>query len=127
MVAIHKPAHDVILKPVVSEKSYAASDRGQYTFVVAPDANKVQIKQACLLDLHLVRIRSHHEGVLATVGSGVALLGDDGLKNHVVSGLVNSDHLNQASFGSVLAATKASKASLVKTTYCEVITSYVLS
>ena len=32
MVAIHKPAHDVILKPVVSEKSYAASDRGQYTF-----------------------------------------------------------------------------------------------
>ncbi len=46
MVAIHKPAHDVILKPVVSEKSYTASDRGQYTFVVAPDANKVQIKQA---------------------------------------------------------------------------------
>ncbi len=37
MVAIHKPAHDVILKPVVSEKSYALSDRGQYTFVVAPD------------------------------------------------------------------------------------------
>ena len=46
MVAIHKPSHDVILKPVVSEKSYAASDRGQYTFVVAPNANKVQIKQA---------------------------------------------------------------------------------
>ena len=46
MVAIHKPAHDVIIKPVVSEKSYAASDRGQYTFVVAPSANKVQIKQA---------------------------------------------------------------------------------
>lgn len=46
MVAIHKPAHDIILKPVVSEKSYAASDRGQYTFIVAPDANKVQIKQA---------------------------------------------------------------------------------
>lgn len=46
MVAIHNPAHDVILKPVVSEKSYAESDRGQYTFVVAPNANKVQIKQA---------------------------------------------------------------------------------
>ena len=27
MVAIHKPAHDIILKPVVSEKSYALSDR----------------------------------------------------------------------------------------------------
>ncbi|MEE0654005.1 MAG: 50S ribosomal protein L23 [Bifidobacterium criceti] len=46
MVAVHKPAHDIILKPVVSEKSYALSDMGQYTFVVAPDANKVQIKQA---------------------------------------------------------------------------------
>ena len=46
MVAVHKPAHDIILKPVVSEKSYALSDMGQYTFVVAPNANKVQIKQA---------------------------------------------------------------------------------
>ncbi|KAB8289761.1 50S ribosomal protein L23 [Bifidobacterium avesanii] len=46
MAAIHNPAHDVIIKPVVSEKSYANSDRGQYTFVVAGDANKVQIKQA---------------------------------------------------------------------------------
>ena len=46
MVAIHKPAHDIILKPVVSEKSYALSDRGQYTFVVAPEANKIQIREA---------------------------------------------------------------------------------
>ena len=46
MVAVHKPAHDIILKPVVCEKSYALSDMGQYTFVVAPDSNKVQIKQA---------------------------------------------------------------------------------
>lgn len=46
MTAVHKPAHDVILRPVVSEKSYALSDRGQYTFVVDPDANKVLIKQA---------------------------------------------------------------------------------
>ncbi|MBT1177457.1 MULTISPECIES: 50S ribosomal protein L23 [Bifidobacterium] len=46
MAAIHKPAHDIIIKPVVSEKSYANSDMGQYTFVVAPNANKVQIKQA---------------------------------------------------------------------------------
>ena len=45
-MATEKHAHNVILKPVVSEKSYANSDRGQYTFVVANDANKVQIKQA---------------------------------------------------------------------------------
>jgi large subunit ribosomal protein L23 len=37
---------DVLLKPVVSEKSYALLDEGKYTFIVAPGANKTQIKQA---------------------------------------------------------------------------------
>jgi large subunit ribosomal protein L23 len=37
---------DVIIKPVVSEKSYAAYDDNVYTFVVASDANKVEIRQA---------------------------------------------------------------------------------
>jgi large subunit ribosomal protein L23 len=31
---------------VVSEKSYAAYDENVYTFVVAPDANKIEIRQA---------------------------------------------------------------------------------
>ncbi|HHT12992.1 MAG TPA: 50S ribosomal protein L23 [Propionibacterium sp.] len=37
---------DVILRPVVSEKSYNLLDDGKYTFVVAPDANKTEIKIA---------------------------------------------------------------------------------
>ena len=37
---------DVILRPIVSEKSYAAYDENVYTFVVAPDANKIEIRQA---------------------------------------------------------------------------------
>lgn len=37
---------DVILRPVVSEKSYAAYDANVYTFEVAPNANKIQIKHA---------------------------------------------------------------------------------
>jgi len=37
---------DVIIRPVVSEKSYASYDDNVYTFVVAPDANKVEIRQA---------------------------------------------------------------------------------
>jgi large subunit ribosomal protein L23 len=41
-----RDARDVILKPVVSEKSYAAFDGNVYTFVVADDANKVEIRQA---------------------------------------------------------------------------------
>ena len=39
-------ASQVILAPIVSEKSYAASVRGSYTFRVHPDAHKTQIKQA---------------------------------------------------------------------------------
>ena len=37
---------DVIIRPIVSEKSYAAYDDNVYTFVVAPDANKIEIRQA---------------------------------------------------------------------------------
>jgi|SRR5438270_14059892 len=36
----------VILRPVVSEKSYGLLDAGVYTFIVAPDANKIEIRQA---------------------------------------------------------------------------------
>ena len=37
---------DVLVKPVVSEKSYGLLDEGVYTFVVHPDANKTEIRQA---------------------------------------------------------------------------------
>ena len=37
---------DVILQPVISEKSYGLLDDNKYTFVVAPDANKREIKEA---------------------------------------------------------------------------------
>ncbi|HEX9774058.1 MAG TPA: 50S ribosomal protein L23 [Actinomycetota bacterium] len=41
-----KDPRDVVLAPVVSEKSYGALDRGVYTFIVHPDATKVEIRQA---------------------------------------------------------------------------------
>jgi len=37
---------DILLAPVVSEKSYGLLDERQYTFVVRPTANKTQIKIA---------------------------------------------------------------------------------
>lgn len=37
---------DVIIAPVISEKSYGLLDQGKYTFEVHPDANKTQIKIA---------------------------------------------------------------------------------
>ncbi len=51
-------AGQVVLAPVVSEKSYAASTRGTYTFKVHPDAHKVQIRQAVeeLFEVKVVRV-----------------------------------------------------------------------
>jgi large subunit ribosomal protein L23 len=37
---------DVILRPVLSEKSYGLLDQGVYTFIVAPGSNKIEIRQA---------------------------------------------------------------------------------
>jgi len=41
-----KTARDVIIRPVVSEKSYAGIEQNSYTFLVDPRANKTEIKQA---------------------------------------------------------------------------------
>ena len=45
MSRIYNP-RDILLRPVVSEKSYGLLDEGKYTFIVAPEANKTQIKMA---------------------------------------------------------------------------------
>jgi large subunit ribosomal protein L23 len=37
---------DILLAPVISEKSYGLLDENKYTFLVSPDANKTQIKIA---------------------------------------------------------------------------------
>ena len=39
-------AHNVIIRPVVSERSYSFMEQNKYTFEVAKDANKHQIKDA---------------------------------------------------------------------------------
>ena len=43
MIADHR---DVLLSPVISEKSYGLLDDNKYTFIVRPDANKTEIKIA---------------------------------------------------------------------------------
>jgi len=42
----HADPRDVLLAPVISEKSYGLIDENKYTFLVHPDANKTQIKIA---------------------------------------------------------------------------------
>ena len=55
-----KDYRDVILAPVVSEKSYTAIDRNVYTFLVAPTASKTEIKIAVekVFDVHVVKVNT---------------------------------------------------------------------
>jgi large subunit ribosomal protein L23 len=48
----------VLLAPVVSEKSYGATEAGKFTFKVHPDAHKTQIRQAveAMFDVHVVSV-----------------------------------------------------------------------
>ena len=51
---------DVILRPVVSEKSYGLLDEGVYTFIVNPDANKTEIRQAVesIFNVHVTSVNT---------------------------------------------------------------------
>ncbi|NAZ74122.1 MULTISPECIES: 50S ribosomal protein L23 [Kineococcus] len=46
MGGTQKDPRDILLAPVVSEKSYGLIDEGKYTFLVDPAANKTEIKMA---------------------------------------------------------------------------------
>ena len=50
----------VIIRPVVSEKSYVLASNGRYTFRVHPDAHKTQIREAveALFDVHVEEVRT---------------------------------------------------------------------
>ena len=51
---------DVLLRPVISEKSYRLADDGKYTFVVAPHANRTQIRQAveAVFNVHVTSVNT---------------------------------------------------------------------
>jgi large subunit ribosomal protein L23 len=51
-------AHDVIVRPIISEKSMDESGRGKYTFEVHGDASKIQVKEAVeeLFKVHVTKV-----------------------------------------------------------------------
>src|ERR1700749_733248 len=53
-------ATQVIIRPVVSEKTYVLAELGKYTFRVADTAHKTQIRQAIeqLFDVKVVEVRT---------------------------------------------------------------------
>ena len=55
-----KDHHDVILAPIVSEKSYALSEARAYTFKVHPDASKPEIHDAveAIFNVKVVKVNT---------------------------------------------------------------------
>lgn len=53
-------ASQVIIRPVVSEKSFVQAEIGKYTFRVHDDAHKTQIRQAIeeLFDVRVINVRT---------------------------------------------------------------------
>jgi large subunit ribosomal protein L23 len=53
-------ASQIIIRPVVSEKSFVLAEAGKYTFRVADKAHKTQIRQAVeqLFDVKVVEVRT---------------------------------------------------------------------
>ncbi len=45
-MTVNKDPRDIVIRPIVSEKSYNLIDQGKYTFEVDPRANKTEIKLA---------------------------------------------------------------------------------
>lgn len=57
-----KSSRDVIIRPVVSEKSYAGLEQNTYTFLVDPRANKTEIKEAIqkIWNVQVTSVRTMH-------------------------------------------------------------------
>lgn len=55
-----KFTRDIILKPIVSEKSHALSEGSKYTFSVAPGAKKQEIKSAIeeIFNVNVVKVNT---------------------------------------------------------------------
>lgn len=60
MSAINKDPRDIIIAPVISEKSYGLIDQGKYTFEVDPRSNKTEIKIAIerIFDVEVDRVNT---------------------------------------------------------------------
>lgn len=53
---------DILISPVISEKSYGLLDENKYTFIVSPGANKTQIKIAVekVFGVKVVSVNTHN-------------------------------------------------------------------
>ena len=85
-----KFAQDIILKPVVTEESMLGTAMKKYTFIVAKNANKIEIAKACeelfgvkVQKVNTLNVRGHlrrygrYEGYTAAFKKAVVTLTED--------------------------------------------------
>ncbi|MEY2741512.1 MAG: 50S ribosomal protein L23 [Ilumatobacteraceae bacterium] len=83
-----KDPRDIILRPVVSEKSYALIDQGTYTFEVHPQATKPEIRDAvqAIWDVKVRRVNTLHRKGKRRITRGTNRIGvRDGAKHAIVT------------------------------------------
>ncbi|WP_024822567.1 MULTISPECIES: 50S ribosomal protein L23 [Aminobacterium] len=68
-------AHDIIIRPVITEKSSRLMEHNKYTFEVHTSANKIQVRHAVeevfkvkVTDVHMMRVRSKPKRMGVFVG-----------------------------------------------------------
>ena len=59
---MNREARDVIIRPVISEKSYSDAEKGKYTFVVNGKASKPEIRRAVeeIWGVHVRKVNTIH-------------------------------------------------------------------
>ena len=70
MSTLHKDHRDILIAPVVSEKSYSLLDANKYTFIVRPDANKTEIKIAVEKVFNVLGKRANTKRAIVSLAEG---------------------------------------------------------
>lgn len=72
-----KDPRDVIIQPVVSEKSYGLIEENVYTFLVHPDAAKPEIRSAveAIFDVKVVKVNTLNRQGKATINRRTGVRG----------------------------------------------------
>ncbi|MDR0789152.1 MAG: 50S ribosomal protein L23 [Bifidobacteriaceae bacterium] len=69
-----RTAHDILISPVISEKSYGLIEENKYSFIVDPSANKTEIKIAVetIFDVKVKNVNTlNRKGKVSQTRNGV--------------------------------------------------------
>jgi len=91
-----KDPRDVIIQPVVSEKSYGLIEENIYTFIVHPDAAKPEIRSAIetIFDVKVVKVNTLNRKGKATINRRTGVRGKRPDTKRAVVTLAGDDRID---------------------------------